>query len=195
MTDIYEQRHRSVIAVQNVAREETGSYGIIQGDPDGERLMRMSGIVEKPRPDVAPSTLAVVGRYILAPRIIHHLEQVQPGAGGEIQLTDAIASLLRDETVLGYRFEGTRYDCGSKLGYLEANVMFGLKHPETGAEFAQFLAHLGGHSRCLRPWTATAPGRSCAMRSWSAAKPRCSRRCAASPKRSPHACASAIRWC
>jgi UTP--glucose-1-phosphate uridylyltransferase len=146
MTQVYEQRHRSVIAVQNVAREETGSYGIIQGDPDGERLMRMSGIVEKPRPDVAPSTLAVVGRYILAPRIIHHLERVQPGAGGEIQLTDAIAALLRDETVLGYRFEGTRYDCGSKLGYLEANVMFGLKHPETGAEFAQFLAHLGGHA-------------------------------------------------
>ena len=82
----------------------------------------------------------------LAPRIIHHLEQVQPGAGGEIQLTDAIGALLRDETVLAYRFEGTRYDCGSKLGYLEANVMFGLKHPETGGEFAQFLAHLGGHA-------------------------------------------------
>jgi len=146
MVEIYDRRHRSVIAVQSVAREETGSYGIIQGEPDGERLMRMSGIVEKPRPDVAPSTLAVVGRYILAPRIIHHLEQIQPGAGGEIQLTDAIGSLLRDETVLGYRFEGTRYDCGSKLGYLQANVMYGLKHPETGADFAQFLAHLGGHT-------------------------------------------------
>jgi UTP--glucose-1-phosphate uridylyltransferase len=130
-----------------VAREETGNYGIIQGEPDGERLTRMTGIVEKPRPEVAPSTLAVVGRYILAPRIIHHLEQVQPGAGGEIQLTDAIATLLRDETVLGYSFEGTRYDCGSKLGYLQANVMYGLKHPETGADFAHFLAQLGGHDR------------------------------------------------
>jgi len=146
MVEIYDRRHRSVIAVQSVAREETGSYGIIQGEPDGERLVRMSGIVEKPRPDVAPSTLAVVGRYILTPRIIHHLEQIQPGAGGEIQLTDAIGSLLRDETVLGYRFEGTRFDCGSKLGYLQANVMYGLKHPETGADFAQFLAHLGGHT-------------------------------------------------
>jgi UTP--glucose-1-phosphate uridylyltransferase len=147
MVEVYERRQRSVIAVQNVAREETGAYGIIQGEPDGERLVRMTGIVEKPRPEVAPSTLAVVGRYILSPRIIVHLEQVQPGAGGEIQLTDAIASLLRDETVLGYSFEGTRYDCGSKLGYLEANVMFGLKHPETGADFAHFLAQLAGHDR------------------------------------------------
>ena len=143
MVEVHERRHRSVIAVQDVAPEETGSYGIIQGEPDGERLMRMTGIVEKPRPDVAPSTLAVVGRYILAPSIIRHLEQIKPGAGGEIQLTDAIATLLKDETVLGYSFEGTRYDCGSKLGYLEANVMFGLKHPETGGEFGQFLAQLG----------------------------------------------------
>jgi len=147
MVEVYERRHRSVVAVQSVAREETGFYGIIQGEPDGERLVRMTGIVEKPRPDVAPSTLAVVGRYILAPRIIAHLEQVQAGAGGEIQLTDAIASLLREETVLGYSFEGTRFDCGSKLGYLEANVMFGLKHPETGADFAHFLAQLAGHDR------------------------------------------------
>jgi len=143
MIEVYERRHRSVIAVQNVAPEETASYGIIQGEADGERLMRMTGIVEKPEPDVAPSTLAVVGRYILAPRIIHHLDEIKPGAGGEIQLTDAIAALLKDETVLGYQFDGTRYDCGSKLGLLEANVMFGLKHPETGAEFAQFLAQLG----------------------------------------------------
>jgi UTP--glucose-1-phosphate uridylyltransferase len=147
MAEIYEHRRRSVIAVQNVAREETAAYGIIQGEPDGERLVRMTGIVEKPRPEVAPSTLAVVGRYILTPGVIAHLEQVQPGAGGEIQLTDAIASLLREETVLGYSFEGTRYDCGSKLGYLEANVMFGLKHPETGADFAHFLAQLAGHDR------------------------------------------------
>jgi UTP--glucose-1-phosphate uridylyltransferase len=143
MIEVFDRRQRSVIAVQNVAREDTASYGIIQGEPDGDRLLRMTGIVEKPKPESAPSTLAVVGRYILAPRIFDHLEQLTPGAGGEIQLTDAIESLLHDETVLGYSFDGTRYDCGSKLGYLEANVMFGLKHPETAAEFARFLDRLG----------------------------------------------------
>jgi UTP--glucose-1-phosphate uridylyltransferase len=143
MIEIFDARQRSVIAVQNVPREDTASYGIIRGEPDGDRLLRMTGIVEKPKPDKAPSTLAVVGRYILAPRIMMHLEQVKPGAGGEIQLTDAIDSLLHDETVLGYSFEGTRYDCGSKLGYLQANVMYGLKHPETASEFARFLDQLG----------------------------------------------------
>jgi UTP--glucose-1-phosphate uridylyltransferase len=142
MIEIFDRRQRSVIAVQNVPREDTASYGIIQGEPDDDRLLRMTGIVEKPKPDNAPSTLAVVGRYILAPRILAHLEQVKPGAGGEIQLTDAIDSLLHDETVLAYSFEGTRYDCGSKLGYLEANVMYGLKHPETAADFARFLEQL-----------------------------------------------------
>jgi UTP--glucose-1-phosphate uridylyltransferase len=143
MIEIFDARQRSVIAVQNVPREDTASYGIIQGEPDGDRLLRMTGIVEKPKPDKAPSTLAVVGRYILVPRIMMHLEQVKPGTGGEIQLTDAIESLLHDETVLGYSFEGTRYDCGSKLGYLQANVMYGLKHPETASEFARFLDQLG----------------------------------------------------
>jgi UTP--glucose-1-phosphate uridylyltransferase len=143
MIEVFDRRQRSVIAVQNVPREDTASYGIIQGEPDGDRLLRMTGIVEKPKPEQAPSTLAVVGRYILAPRIMTHLEQLKPGAGGEIQLTDAIESLLHDETVLGYSFEGTRYDCGSKLGYLEANVMYGLKHPETAAGFERFLRQVG----------------------------------------------------
>jgi UTP--glucose-1-phosphate uridylyltransferase len=142
MIEVFDRRQCSVIAVQDVPREDTASYGIIQGEPGGDRLLRMTGIVEKPEPEQAPSTLAVVGRYILAPRIMACLEQVQPGAGGEIQLTDAIAALLHDETVLGYTFEGTRYDCGSKLGYLEANVMYGLKHPETAAGFERFLAGL-----------------------------------------------------
>jgi len=140
--DVYEHRHRSVIAVQNVPREDTASYGIIQGEPDGDRLVRMTGIVEKPRPERAPSTLAVVGRYVFEPGIMDHLERIQPGAGGEIQLTDAIASLLHEETVLGYAFDGTRFDCGSKLGYLQANVMYGLKHAEVGAEFARFLSRV-----------------------------------------------------
>ena len=144
MVDVYEQRQSSVIAVQNVPREDTSSYGIIQGAPDGDRLVRMTGIVEKPKPQQAPSTLAVVGRYVFGSAIMDHLERVKPGAGGEIQLTDAIASLLHEETVLGYAFEGARYDCGSKLGYLQANVMYGLKHPEVGPEFARFLLHVAG---------------------------------------------------
>lgn len=142
MVAVFDQRQRSVIAVQDVPREDTGSYGIVEGEPDGDRLLRLTAIVEKPEPEKAPSTLAVVGRYVLAPAVMRHLEQIEAGAGGEIQLTDAIASLLRDETVLGYRFEGRRYDCGAKLGYLEANVMFGLEHPETGAEFRRFLQRL-----------------------------------------------------
>ena len=144
MVDVYEQRQSSVIAVQNVPREDTSSYGIIQGAPDGDRLVRMTGIVEKPKPQQAPSTLAVVGRYVFGSAIMDHLERVKPGAGGEIQLTDAIASLLHEETVLGYAFEGARYDCGSKLGYLQANVMYGLKHPEVGPEFARVLLHVAG---------------------------------------------------
>ena len=97
-------------------------------------------IVEKPLPDEAPSTLAVVGRYILTPRIFHHLETIKPGSGGEIQLTDGIASLLSEEQVLAYRYAGTRYDCGSKLGYLKATIEFGLRHPETGGDFAAYLS-------------------------------------------------------
>jgi UTP--glucose-1-phosphate uridylyltransferase len=143
MVELYERRESSIIAVQSVPREETGSYGIIQGELDADGVVEMTGIVEKPRPERAPSTLAVVGRYILSGSILDHLDRVQPGAGGEIQLTDGIASLLKDERVLGYRFEGERFDCGSKLGYLQANVMYGLKHQEIGDEFARFLAQLG----------------------------------------------------
>ena len=96
-------------------------------------------MVEKPAPGSTPSTLAVVGRYVLSPRVFHHLRTMPPGAGGEIQLTDGIARLLAEERVVAYRFDGRRYDCGRKIGYLEATVDFGLKHPETGAAFARFL--------------------------------------------------------
>jgi UTP--glucose-1-phosphate uridylyltransferase len=102
----------------------------------------VTAIVEKPQPSAAPSTLGVVGRYILTPRIFHHLQRVKPGAGGEIQLTDAIATLLNNEPVLAYQFDGVRYDCGSKLGYLKANVAYGLRHPEVRREFAAHLAAL-----------------------------------------------------
>ncbi len=100
------------------------------------------GIVEKPEPEAAPSSLAVVGRYILTPRIFHHLAQLKPGAGSEIQLTDAIAALLAEDRVLAHRFNGTRYDCGSKLGYMQAMVAYGRKHPEIGKVFEQFLKTL-----------------------------------------------------
>lgn len=139
----YGKHHSSVLAVQQVERSETGSYGIVSGSPWGERTERVTGIVEKPKPEVAPSTLAVVGRYVLSPLIFDHLANIQPGAGGEIQLTDGLAKLIEDEPVLAYRFEGSRYDCGSKIGYLQATVELALRHPEVATEFAAFLARRG----------------------------------------------------
>jgi UTP--glucose-1-phosphate uridylyltransferase len=123
-----------------VAPAEIGSYGIVETDALAERLGRITRIVEKPKPGATASTLGVVGRYILTPRIFHHLHTMPPGAGGEIQLTDAIGRLLDDEKVLAYRFEGHRYDCGNKLGYLQAMVDYGVKHSEVGEAFARFLA-------------------------------------------------------
>jgi UTP--glucose-1-phosphate uridylyltransferase len=129
-----------VLAVQEVPREETSSYGIVSSSPWGERTARVTGIVEKPKPEAAPSTQAVVGRYVLTPLVFEHLANLKPGAGGEIQLTDALARLINDEPVLAYRFDGTRYDCGSKIGYLQATVELALQHPEVGEDFAAFLA-------------------------------------------------------
>ncbi len=129
----------SVLAVQNVERDQTSSYGIVSTTPLDALNEAVTGIVEKPKPDVAPSTLAVVGRYILAPEIFSYIENIKPGAGGEFQLTDAIAAMLKDKAVIANRFTGTRYDCGSKLGYLQATVASGLKHPETAAQFAQYI--------------------------------------------------------
>jgi UTP--glucose-1-phosphate uridylyltransferase len=142
MIDLAARENASVIGVMNVAPEETGSYGIVEAEnePAGERIGRIVRIVEKPKPGTSPSTLAVVGRYVLSPRIFHHLRTMPPGAGGEIQLTDGIARLMQEERVLAYEFEGRRYDCGSKLGYLEATVDYGLQHEEVGAAFARFLA-------------------------------------------------------
>jgi len=139
MAQVYAKSGGSVIAVQNVAREETSSYGIVSADKVSDRLSKMSAIVEKPKPEDAPSTLGVVGRYVLSPRIFHYLENLRPGAGREIQLTDAIGRLLREENVMAYEFQGTRYDCGSKLGYLQATVNYALKHPELAADFKAFL--------------------------------------------------------
>jgi len=139
MVKVYEYRHCSVIGVQTIPREESSSYGVVKSTPIGEGLHQMQAIVEKPKPEVAPSNLAVVGRYILTPEIFHHLRRVRPGAGGEIQLTDGIAALLEEEPILAYEFTGTRYDCGSKLGYLQASVQYGLRHSEVGEEFRAYL--------------------------------------------------------
>jgi len=142
MAQIHAKYGGSVIAVQNVAREDTASYGIVSADKVSPGLSRITGIVEKPKPEVAPSTLGVVGRYILSPRIFHFLENLRPGAGREIQLTDAIGRLLREEAVHAYEFQGQRYDCGSKLGYLQATVNFALKHPELAEDFRAYLGTL-----------------------------------------------------
>jgi UTP--glucose-1-phosphate uridylyltransferase len=142
MVDVFKRERCSLLGVQKVARAETRQYGIIKpGKRDG-KLHAVSGIVEKPLPADAPSTLGVVGRYLLTPRIFHHLQHGKPGAGGEIQLTDGIAALMAEERVLAFAFEGIRYDCGSKLGYLKANVAFGLQHPETAQGFAAHLKAL-----------------------------------------------------
>ena len=142
MTDMHDYYRCSVIGVQDVQRSDTRSYGIVNARSIDERLEQVFGIVEKPKPEDAPSTLAVVGRYILTPRIFHHLQSLKPGSGGEIQLTDGIASLLTEEQVLAYRYEGTRFDCGSKLGYLKATVVFGRRHPEVGEGFSLYLDSL-----------------------------------------------------
>ena len=140
MAQVYAEHQCSVLGVEEVPRENTRQYGIVK--TDGGEPGVVSAIIEKPQPKDAPSTLAVVGRYILNPRIFHHLASVQAGAGGEIQLTDGIAALMREDRVLAYRFKGVRYDCGSKLGYLQAMVAYGKKHPEVGADFTAYLKSL-----------------------------------------------------
>ena len=142
MTAIYAREGASLLAVQDVPRAETKQYGIVSVTPYLPNLERINAIVEKPSPESAPSTLAVVGRYVLDNKIFDHLEGLGQGAGGEIQLTDGIAALMETDRVLGYRYAGQRYDCGSKLGYLQAGVAMGLKHPETGPAFADFLRRL-----------------------------------------------------
>jgi len=142
MVDLYESCQCSVIGVQNVSRDETHRYGIVKAKSLGPRIHAVEGIVEKPSPEKAPSTLAVVGRYILTPRIFGLLENVVPGAGGEIQLTDGIAALLSHEKVLAYEFIGKRFDCGSKFGYLQATVEYALTHPELKDKFFAYLKGL-----------------------------------------------------
>jgi UTP--glucose-1-phosphate uridylyltransferase len=142
MVEVFSYYRCSVLGTMNVPRDQTRQYGIVSTESESGDVQRVRSIVEKPAPEQAPTTQAVVGRYILTPRIFQHLRSVQPGAGGEIQLTDAISSLLEEEAVLAYQFKGTRYDCGSKLGYLQATVALARKHPEVGKEFTRYLASL-----------------------------------------------------
>jgi len=142
MVDVFARHQCSVLGVQDVPRSQTKQYGIVSASNIEPNIEKVHGIVEKPKPEDAPSTLAVVGRYILTPHIFQHLMKLKPGAGGEIQLTDGIEALMHEESLLAYRFDGIRYDCGSKLGYLKAQVAFGLKHEELRAEFSAYLKSL-----------------------------------------------------
>jgi UTP--glucose-1-phosphate uridylyltransferase len=142
MTVQYEKYGCSILCVEEVPRTETNKYGIVATTPGPDGELRVTSIIEKPAPADAPSNLAVVGRYLLTPHIFDKLEETQAGAGGEIQLTDGIAALLHDEPVIAYPFKGKRYDCGSKLGYLEATVEYGLAHAELGQAFAAYLKAL-----------------------------------------------------
>ncbi|MBT8131059.1 MAG: UTP--glucose-1-phosphate uridylyltransferase GalU [Gammaproteobacteria bacterium] len=139
MADRFEKYQCSILGVERVPKDQTDKYGIVKPSPFAERLSNIDQIVEKPSPADAPSNLAVVGRYILTPRIFDLLTKTRRGAGNEIQLTDAIADLLSEEQVLAYEFEGRRFDCGSKLGYLIATVEYGLKHAELGEDFKAYL--------------------------------------------------------
>jgi UTP--glucose-1-phosphate uridylyltransferase len=139
MAEVFERDGASLLGVEEVPRDQTQSYGIVTIDAMQGDLARIRSIVEKPKPAAAPSNLAVIGRYVLTPRIFELLAAVKPGAGGEIQLTDAISALLAHEKVCALRLPGRRFDCGSKLGYLQATVEFGLRHAETGEAFARYL--------------------------------------------------------
>jgi UTP--glucose-1-phosphate uridylyltransferase len=142
MAEVHAVRGGSILGVETVPHHDTDKYGIVSTVEHAGRISRVKQIVEKPRPQNAPSNLAVVGRYLLSPAIFECLERTERGAGGEIQLTDGIADLLKDEPVYAYEFEGKRYDCGSKLGYLQATVEFALKHDSLGAQFSEYLQQL-----------------------------------------------------
>jgi UTP--glucose-1-phosphate uridylyltransferase len=139
MATTYEKYGSSVLGVEEVARRHTDKYGIVEAEDPSAAVSRIHGIVEKPKPEVARSTLAVVGRYVLTPGIFTELERIEQGAGGEIQLTDGIAQLLQHESVYAHRFTGRRFDCGNKLGYLQATVELSLTHPVLGEEFRAYL--------------------------------------------------------
>lgn len=147
LLDIYEFYGASVVALMEVPKDSISSYGVVDAEPIAhngarDRLFRICNMVEKPRPEEAPSNLAIIGRYVLTPEIFDSIESIEPGSGGELQLTDALKHLLRSRPIYGLRFEGTRYDAGDKLGFLKATVEFALKRYDLGEEFRQYLSAL-----------------------------------------------------
>lgn len=142
MAELHAESGDGIVAVEPVPAEQTSRYGIVSTRPRDDRTAVLKGIVEKPHPDEAPSNLAVAGRYILTPEIFEVLERTPPGAGNEIQLTDAIAELLKTREMLAFRFPGKRFDCGSKLGYVEATAQYALQHPELKRDYASFIKSL-----------------------------------------------------
>ena len=142
MTTAFQKQGRSLLAVQEVPLEQTKRYGIVKGEAAGGPLMRIDEIVEKPAPEKAPSRMGVAGRYVLTPVIFEEIRNQPKGAGGEIQLTDAIGRLMSNETVYAFQYSGKRYDCGSKEGFLEATVDLALQHPDVGSSFRDFLKTL-----------------------------------------------------
>jgi len=142
LISIYKKTKATVVAIERLPQELVSSYGVIAPEPIEERLYKAKELVEKPSPEEAPSNLAVIGRYVLTKNIFPILEHLPPGRGGEIQLTDAINELSQTDPIYAYQFEGKRYDCGDKLGYLKANVIYGLRHPKLGEEFKAFLKEL-----------------------------------------------------
>jgi UTP--glucose-1-phosphate uridylyltransferase len=139
MADVYAAKRSSVLGCEVVPHRDTERYGIVEVEAPKSQTSRIRSIVEKPKPSQAPSNLAVVGRYVLTPAVFEHLERIGKGSGGEIQLTDGIAALMGEEAVYSHRFTGKRYDCGSKLGYLQATVEYALSHPQLGKDFAKYL--------------------------------------------------------
>ncbi len=142
MVEVYNEVGGNVVAVMDVPREHTDRYGILKTGKESGRLVEALGLVEKPKPADAPSTLSIIGRYILQPDVFGHLDAQEPGAGGEIQLTDAMARLCGRGRFHGYRFEGTRFDCGDKAGFIEANMAFALRHPKIGKKVKETILTL-----------------------------------------------------
>ena len=142
MMDIFNEYNNSVVGVQTVAHEVTYQYGIVDGKPVDDRVYKVRDLVEKPPVDEAPSDIAILGRYILTPDVFRYLENQERGAGGEIQLTDAIKRMAKDEAVYAYDFKGHRYDCGSKIGFLQASIEFGLRREELRNELEEYIRYL-----------------------------------------------------
>jgi UTP--glucose-1-phosphate uridylyltransferase len=143
MVEQYNKVGGNLVAVMDVPREDTSKYGILDIKADHGQLVEIKGLVEKPKPEAAPSTLSIIGRYILQPEVFQHLDAFETGAGGEIQITDAMAKLIGKQAFHGFRYEGTRFDCGSRLGFIEATMAYGMRDPEIGGQVTELLKKYG----------------------------------------------------